>query len=96
MQRARARAALAVLLPLAIALLPGLAAPAAWSEPEQTTATVMSIGDGDTLRLRQAGRLLTVRLACIDAPELTQRPWGPLARHYLHITGVGRSPGNCA
>jgi endonuclease YncB( thermonuclease family) len=44
---------------------------------------VVSIGDGDTLRLRQAGRLITVRLACIDAPELTQRPWGPLARHYL-------------
>ena len=83
MQRARARAALTILLPLAIALLPGLAAPPAWAEPEQTTATVVSIGDGDTLRLRQAGRLITVRLACIDAPELTQRPWGPLARQYL-------------
>ena len=83
MQRSRARAALAAFLPLALALLPGLAAPAARAEPEQSTATVVSIGDGDTLRLRQAGRLLTVRLACIDAPELTQRPWGSLARHYL-------------
>ena len=79
--------ALAALLPLA--LLPGLPGPpglsasAARAEPEQATATVVSIGDGDTLRLRQAGRLLTVRLACIDAPELAQRPWGPLARHYL-------------
>ena len=32
-------------------------------------ATVLSIGDGDTIRVRQAGKALTVRLACIDAPE---------------------------
>lgn len=30
-------------------------------------ATVLSIGD--TIRVRQAGRSITVRLACIDAPE---------------------------
>jgi hypothetical protein len=28
------------------------------------TATVLSIGDGDTIRVRQAGREITVRRAC--------------------------------
>ena len=46
-------------------------------------ATVLSIGDGDTIRVRQAGKALTVRLACIDAPETTQSPWGQQARRYL-------------
>jgi endonuclease YncB( thermonuclease family) len=44
---------------------------------------VLSIGDGDTIRVRQAGRALTVRLACIDAPETAQSPWGQQARRYL-------------
>jgi len=51
--------------------------------PDPLVATVVSVGDGDTLRVRQAGRLLTVRLACIDAPELAQQPWGGLARRTL-------------
>jgi endonuclease YncB( thermonuclease family) len=38
------------------------------------TATVLSIGDGDTIRVRQAGKALTVMLACIDAPETASRP----------------------
>lgn len=46
-------------------------------------ATVLSIGDGDTIRVRQAGRALTVRLACIDAPETAQSPYGQQARNYL-------------
>ncbi len=33
------------------------------------TGTVLSIGDGDTLRMREGNRTLNVRLACIDAPE---------------------------
>ena len=39
---------------------------------QAAAATVVSIGDGDTLRVRQEGHLLTVRLACIDAPETSQ------------------------
>ena len=39
-------------------------------------ATVLSIGDGDTIRVRQAGKALTVRLACIDADESAQTPYG--------------------
>jgi endonuclease YncB( thermonuclease family) len=46
-------------------------------------ATVLSIGDGDTIRVRQAGKALTVRLACIDAPETAQGPYGQQARTYL-------------
>jgi endonuclease YncB( thermonuclease family) len=46
-------------------------------------ATVLSIGDGDTIRVRQAGKALTVRLACIDAPESAQTPYGLEARTYL-------------
>jgi endonuclease YncB( thermonuclease family) len=46
-------------------------------------ATVLSIGDGDTIRVRQGGRVLTVRLACIDAPEMAQSPYGQQARTYL-------------
>ena len=46
-------------------------------------ATVLSIGDGDTIRVRQAGKALTVRLACIDAPETAQSPYGLKARTYL-------------
>lgn len=32
-------------------------------------ATVLSIGNGDTIRVRQVGKALTARLACIEAPE---------------------------
>jgi endonuclease YncB( thermonuclease family) len=46
-------------------------------------ATVFSIGDGDTIRVRQAGRAVTVRLACIDAPEMAQSPYEQQARSCL-------------
>ena len=46
-------------------------------------ATVLSIGDGDTLRINRDGQPITIRLACIDAPETSQRPWGLQARNYL-------------
>ena len=45
--------------------------------------TILSIGDGDTIRVLQAGKALTVRLACIDAPESAQAPFGQQARTYL-------------
>jgi len=46
-------------------------------------ATVVSVGDGDTLRVRQNGKTLTVRLACIDAPESSQKPHGAQASQAL-------------
>ena len=47
------------------------------------TATVLSIGDGDTLRVREGNRTVNVRLACIDAPESSQAPFGTQARQQL-------------
>lgn len=44
---------------------------------------MVSVGDGDTMRVRDGGRLVTVRLACIDAPEMAQRPYGARAREAL-------------
>lgn len=57
---------------------PAVAAPAAGYQ-----ATVLSVGDGDTLRVQAGGRAITIRLACIDAPEMAQSPWGQQARAYL-------------
>ena len=57
-------------------LLALLAAPAG-------AATVVSVGDGDTMRVRDGGRLLTIRMACIDAPEMAQKPYGARAREAL-------------
>ena len=39
-------------------------------------AQVVSVGDGDTIRVSEGSRRISVRLACIDAPETSQRPWG--------------------
>lgn len=44
-----------------------------------TPATVRSTGDGDTFRIQDQGKGTTVRLGCIDAPEMAQKPWGPQA-----------------
>jgi endonuclease YncB( thermonuclease family) len=46
-------------------------------------ATVLSIGDGDTIHVLQGEQRLTIRLACIDAPEMAQAPDGANARRYL-------------
>ena len=43
-----------------------------------TIATVISTGDGDTLRVRDDGKAVTIRLACVDAPESDQ-PGGQAA-----------------
>ncbi len=64
---ARALAVALALLPMATAQAP---APApAGTSPE---ATVISVGDSDTIRVRMNGEPITVRLACIDAPETAQ------------------------
>lgn len=68
------------LLPLLLVLAALL--PAAGSA-QTLKGEVLSIGDGDTIRVRQGGQAITVRLACIDAPETSQSPWGQQARRYL-------------
>ena len=53
-------------------------------------AQVVSVGDGDTIRLSEGSRRITVRLACIDAPETSQRPWGARSTAFLkQLTPVG-------
>ncbi len=42
-----------------------------------------SIHDGDTIRARCNGDAIKIRLFCIDAPELTQKPWGQESRDAL-------------
>lgn len=63
----------------------GLLLPAISGEAmaQSLRAVVLSIGDGDTIRVRQGTTAITVRLACIDAPELRQSPYGQQARQVL-------------
>ncbi|TVQ12335.1 MAG: micrococcal nuclease-like nuclease [Leptolyngbya sp. DLM2.Bin27] len=55
------------------------------------TATVVSVGDGDTLRLQGQGGPVTIRVACIDAPEANQA-FGPEAGLRLRqLLSVGQA-----
>ena len=65
----------------------------AWCIPAQTApATVLFVGDGDTLTVSEVGRRVTIRLACIDAPETAQPPYGAKARAALQsLTPAGKS-----
>ena len=49
----------------------------------QTPPIVLSVGDGDTLTVLDGGRKRVVRLACIDAPELSQGAAGARAKAAL-------------
>lgn len=44
---------------------------------------VEKISDGDTMNVRCGTELVKVRLYCIDAPELSQKPWGTRSREHL-------------
>ena len=46
-------------------------------------ASVLSIGDGDTITVRDGSQRIKVRLACIDAPETSQSPYGMESRRRL-------------
>jgi micrococcal nuclease len=63
------------------------------SEPPQTlTGTIVSVGDGDTIRVRTADKLLTVRLSCLDSPEMSQRPYGQASANRLkQLLPVGQA-----
>ena len=55
---------------------------ALWSLPA-SGSTIISVGDGDTIRIRDGSEKITVRLACIDAPEISQDPYGEISRDFL-------------
>jgi endonuclease YncB( thermonuclease family) len=62
------------------------------AQAQTRTAIVLSIGDGDTMRVREGNRTVNVRLACIDAPESSQAPFGAQARQQLQaLAPVGSS-----
>ena len=47
------------------------------------SGSVLSIGDGDTIRVQSSSGTKTIRLACIDTPETSQSPYGADARKQL-------------
>lgn len=52
-------------------------------DASQMLWTVVSVGDGDTVRVNRGGETTTVRLACIDAPEMAQAPYGQQSKAQL-------------
>src|SRR6476646_10301796 len=57
---------------LALAVAITLISPTPLLAQATVPGTVLSTGDGDTLRVQVNGQPITVRLACADAPESTQ------------------------
>ncbi|MFM5888344.1 MAG: thermonuclease family protein [Dolichospermum sp.] len=56
------------------------------------TGTVISVGDGDTIKANFGSKKVTIRLACIDAPEMKQTPWGKQSADRLkQLLPVGQS-----
>jgi endonuclease YncB( thermonuclease family) len=53
-----------------------------WYTPS-AACTVASVHDGDTLPATCGGEKVKIRLYCIDAPEMGQRPWGTMSRDQL-------------
>jgi len=46
-------------------------------------AIVLSVGDGDTITFTEDAQKIRVRLACVDAPETSQTPYGMESRQAL-------------
>lgn len=52
-------------------------------QAQSLSGSVLSIGDGDTIRMHSGSGIKTIRLACIDTPETAQSPYGGAARQQL-------------
>jgi len=62
-------------LPVAV-LFTSLASWSSKSVAQNTLFQVVSTRDGDDVTVNQGTQRLIIRLACIDAPEMEQNPWG--------------------
>ncbi|NDJ25761.1 nuclease [Nostoc sp. B(2019)] len=80
----------AAIIAASLVLISGIPTVAQGSLPRMT---VVSVGDGDTLRVRnQQGQPITIRLACVDAAELKQNPWGQQSKTLLQqLLPIGQS-----
>lgn len=67
------------------AIAAGLMLCGCWRPAEgNEVVRVISVGDGDTLKVSGSSQATkTIRMACIDAPELAQKPHGKHAREAL-------------
>lgn len=63
-------------------LLPLFSTAFIWAVPSNAS-NVLSVGDGDTITVTEGSRRIKVRLACIDAPETSQSPYGMQSRKTL-------------
>jgi endonuclease YncB( thermonuclease family) len=52
-------------------------------DASQAACQMITVHDGDTVTLQCGRESRRVRLYCIDAPEMEQRPWGSSSRNYL-------------
>ena len=53
-----------------------------WFAPS-ADCTLERVLDGDTVKAICDGKKTRIRFYCIDAPEMSQRPWGTESRSYL-------------
>ncbi len=54
-----------------------------WSCSDRESWQVKRVTDGDTIVLVRGNQEEKVRLLSIDAPEKSQKPWGPRSKEYL-------------
>lgn len=57
------------------------------------TVNVISVGDGDTITVRNNGSKTTIRLACIDAPETSQQGGKESTNYLKQLIPVGTDVG---
>ncbi|RUS93132.1 hypothetical protein DSM106972_097260 [Dulcicalothrix desertica PCC 7102] len=50
---------------------------------QNTPSQVVSVGDGDTIRVSMNGKTETIRMACMDTPERKQNPYGAASTNRL-------------
>ncbi len=68
---------------IAVAVAAMVCIPAVSLSAAEERASVVRVGDGDTLTVARGNRRTTIRLACVDAPERRQ-PYGKEAAMRLH------------